>query len=104
VLIGFEGPLAVTTHVTRYNKFHGVYENLIETIVSNLKEYMKKKSMPKDVILGSCSVFEVIGGNIFALFYQTFQSAIKSKDYESSRLTTPQLLMDILMSTMRLSF
>jgi pyroglutamyl-peptidase len=65
---------------------------------------MKKKGMPKDVILRSCSVLEAVGRNIFAPFYQTFQFAINSKDYESSRLITPQLLMDILMSTMRLSF
>ena len=104
MLIGFKGPLAVTTHVTRFNKFHGVYENLIETIVSNLKEYMKKKGIPKDVILRSCSVLEAVGRNICAPFYHTFQSTINSKDYESSRLTTPQLLMDVLMSTMRLTF
>lgn len=82
--MGSEGLPAVTIHVTGFKKFHGVAENPTETIVSNLKEYMKKKGMPKDVILGSCSVFEVIGGNIFAPFYQTFQSAINSKDYESS--------------------
>lgn len=33
VLIGFERPSAVLTYVARFNKFHGVYENLIETIV-----------------------------------------------------------------------
>ena len=49
--MGSEGPLApavaVTVHVTGFKKFHGVSENPTETIVSNLKEYLKKRGLPK---------------------------------------------------------
>uniref|UniRef100_A0A6N2KWU4 Pyroglutamyl-peptidase I n=1 Tax=Salix viminalis TaxID=40686 RepID=A0A6N2KWU4_SALVM len=82
--MGSEGPPAVTIHVTGFKKFHGVAENPTETIVGNLKEYMKKKGMPKGVILGSCSVLETAGQGAVAPLYQTFQSSIKSKDSESS--------------------
>ncbi|KAF3954033.1 hypothetical protein CMV_020574 [Castanea mollissima] len=56
--MGSEGPLApavaVTVHVTGFKKFHGISENPTETIVSNLKEYVKKKGLPKGLTLGSC--------------------------------------------------
>ena len=83
-LMGSEGLPAVTIHVTGFKKFHGVAENPTETIVSNLKEYMKKKGMPKGVILGSCSVLETAGQGAVAPLYQIFQSSINSKDSESS--------------------
>ncbi|XP_006382295.1 uncharacterized protein LOC18098495 isoform X2 [Populus trichocarpa] len=82
--MGSEGPPAVTIHVTGFKKFHGVAENPTETIVGNLKEYMKKKGMPKGVILGSCSVLESAGQGAVAPLYQIFQSSINSKDSESS--------------------
>ncbi|KAG6774915.1 hypothetical protein POTOM_018333 [Populus tomentosa] len=82
--MGSEGPPAVTVHVTGFKKFHGVAENPTETIVGNLKEYMKKKGMPKGVILGSCSVLETAGQGAVAPLYQIFQSSINSKDSESS--------------------
>ena len=83
-LMGSEGLPAVTIHVTGFKKFHGVAENPTETIVSNLKEYMKRKGMPKGVVLGSCNVLEAAGQGGVSPLYQTFQSAINSKDYESS--------------------
>jgi pyroglutamyl-peptidase len=82
--MGSEGPPAVTIHVTGFKKFHGVAENPTETIVGNLKEYMKKKGMPKGVILGSCSVLESAGQGAVAPLYQIFQSSINSNDSESS--------------------
>ncbi|XP_011038997.1 PREDICTED: uncharacterized protein LOC105135690 isoform X2 [Populus euphratica] len=82
--MGSEGPPAVTVHVTGFKKFHGVAENPTEAIVGNIKEYMKKKGMPKGVILGSCSVLETAGQGAVAPLYQIFQSSINSKDSESS--------------------
>ncbi|KAJ9186034.1 hypothetical protein P3X46_005592 [Hevea brasiliensis] len=82
--MGSEGPPAVTIHVTGFKKFHGVSENPTETIVSNLNEYMKKKGLPKGLILGSCSVLETAGQGAVIPLYQTFQSAINTKDSESS--------------------
>jgi pyroglutamyl-peptidase len=40
--------------------------------------------MPKGVVLGSCNVLEAAGQGGVSPLYQTFQSAINSKDYESS--------------------
>ncbi|KAJ6434618.1 hypothetical protein OIU84_018184 [Salix udensis] len=82
--MGSEGLPAVTIHVTGFKKFHGVAENPTETIVSNLKEYMKKKGMPKGMVLGSCSVLEAAGQGGVSPLYQILQSAINSKDSESS--------------------
>ncbi|KAJ6384689.1 hypothetical protein OIU78_027895 [Salix suchowensis] len=82
--MGSEGLPAVTIHVTGFKKFHGVAENPTETIVSNLKEYMKKKGMPKGMVMGSCSVLEAAGQGGVSPLYQIFQSAINSKDSESS--------------------
>ncbi|KAH7571275.1 hypothetical protein JRO89_XS04G0012900 [Xanthoceras sorbifolium] len=82
--MGSEGPPAVTIHVTGFKKFHGVSENPTERIVSNLKEYMKTKGMPKGLILGSCTVLETAGQGALASLYQTLQSAISEKDSEAS--------------------
>ncbi|KAE8706426.1 Peptidase C15, pyroglutamyl peptidase I-like isoform 1 [Hibiscus syriacus] len=82
--MGSEGPAAVTIHVTGFKKFHGVSENPTETIVSNLKEYARKKGLPKGVILGSCSVLETAGQGALTPLYQTFQSALAGKDSQSS--------------------
>lgn len=83
-VMGSEGPPAVTIHVTGFKKFHGVSENPTETIVSNLREYMKKKGMPKGLILGSCNILETAGHGAVAPLYQTLQSAISEKDSESA--------------------
>ncbi|XP_065638126.1 uncharacterized protein LOC112021583 [Quercus suber] len=53
-------------------------------IVSNLKEYVKKKGLPKGLTLGSCSILETVGQGALASLYQTLQSAIGGKDSESS--------------------
>lgn len=82
--MGSEGPAAVTIHVTGFKKFHGVSENPTETIVNNLKEYMKKKGLPKGLILGSCSILETAGQGSLVPLYQTLQSAISENDSESS--------------------
>lgn len=82
--MGSEGPPAVTIHLTGFKKFHGVLENPTETIVSNLKEYVKKKGLPKGLILGSCSILETAGQGALAALYQTLQSAISGAASESS--------------------
>ncbi|KAL7205458.1 hypothetical protein ACSBR2_018404 [Camellia fascicularis] len=82
--MGSEGPPTVTIHVTGFKKFHGVSENPTETIVSNLKDYMKKKGFPKGLILGSCSILDTAGQGALVPLYQTLQSAVSTKDSESS--------------------
>lgn len=74
--MGSEGPPAVTIHVTGFKKFHGVAENPTETIVSNLKEYVKKRGLPKGVILGSCNILETAGQGALVSLYQTLQEAV----------------------------
>ncbi|TKY52338.1 Pyrrolidone-carboxylate peptidase [Spatholobus suberectus] len=84
--MGSEGPpaAATTVHVTGFKKFHGVSENPTETIVNNLTEYLKKKGLPKGLVIGSCSILETAGQGALVPLYQTLQSAITSKDSESS--------------------
>lgn len=83
--MGSEGPPApVTINITGFKKFHGVSENPTETIVNNLTEYMNKKGLPKGLIIGSCSILETAGQGALVPLYQTLQSAITTKDTESS--------------------
>lgn len=82
--MGSEGPPSVTIHVTGFKKFHGVSENPTETIVSNLKDYVSKKGLPKGLILGSCNILDTAGQGALVPLYQTLQSAVSSKDSESS--------------------
>ncbi|KAI3990185.1 hypothetical protein MKX01_029163 [Papaver californicum] len=63
-------PPAVTIHVTGFKRFHGVAESPTETIVSNLEQYLKRKGLPKGLVLGNCNVLET--------------AAVKSLDFESS--------------------
>ncbi|KAK7839705.1 hypothetical protein CFP56_017615 [Quercus suber] len=60
---------------------HLIHEQLT---LSNLKEYVKKKGLPKGLTLGSCSILETVGQGALASLYQTLQSAIGGKDSESS--------------------
>ncbi|KAL5582707.1 hypothetical protein UlMin_015149 [Ulmus minor] len=82
--MGSEVPPAVTIHVTGFKKFHGVPENPTETIVSNLKEYVKKKGLPKGLTIGSCNILETAGQGALHTLYKTLQSSISDKDSESS--------------------
>ncbi|KAI4301674.1 hypothetical protein L6164_034927 [Bauhinia variegata] len=77
-------PVPVTVHVTGFKKFHGVAENPTETIVNKLTEYMKKKGLPKGLVIGSCSILDTAGQGALVPLYQTLQSAISAKDSESS--------------------
>lgn len=80
--MGSEGPPAVTIHITGFKKFHGVPENPTETIVSNLREYMNKRGLPKGLTLGSCSILETAGQGVVASLYKTLQSALEENDSE----------------------
>ncbi|MED6123210.1 hypothetical protein PIB30_047035 [Stylosanthes scabra] len=84
--MGSEGtPSTVTTvHVTGFKKFHGVSDNPTETIVNNLTDYMKKKGLPKGLVLGSCNILETAGQGALDTLYKTLQSVVSSKDAESS--------------------
>jgi len=82
--MGSEGPQAVTIHVTGFKKFHGVSENPTETIISNLKDYVNKKGLPKGVVLGSCNILDTAGQGALIPLYQTLQSAVNNKDSDSS--------------------
>lgn len=82
--MGSEGPPTITIHVTGFKKFHGVSENPTETIVSNLKEYVKKMGLPKGVTLGNCSTLETAGQGTLGPLYQLLQSSVSKKDSESS--------------------
>ncbi|CAI9101348.1 OLC1v1038650C1 [Oldenlandia corymbosa var. corymbosa] len=82
--MGSEGPPAVTIHVTGFKKFHGVAENPTETIVNNLKDYMKKRGLPKGVILGSCNVLETAGQGAALPLYQTLQSSLSRDANDAS--------------------
>lgn len=84
--MGSEGPTTpiTTIHVTGFKKFHGVAENPTETIVNNLAEYMNKKGLPKGLVIGSCSILETAGQGALVSLYQRLQSAVISKDSESS--------------------
>lgn len=82
--MGSEGPAVVTVHVTGFKKFHGVAENPTETIAGNLKEYMKKKGLPKGLVLGSCNVLETAGEGALAPLYKVLESAVNSQDNDNS--------------------
>jgi len=84
--MGSEGPTTpiTTIHVTGFKKFHGVAENPTETIVNNLIEYMNKKGLPKGLVIGSCSILDTAGQGALVPLYQRLQSAVISKDSESS--------------------
>ncbi|KAK9086231.1 hypothetical protein Syun_028625 [Stephania yunnanensis] len=82
--MGSEGPPEVTIHVTGFKKFHGVSENPTETIVGNLKEYVKKKGLPKGVNLGTCCVLDTAGEGALDSLYRILKSAVTGLDLEPS--------------------
>jgi len=77
--MGSEGPSAVTVHVTGFKKFIGVPENPTEKIVSNLQSYMEKKGLPKNLVLGSCTVLEAAGQGALGTLYEVLESAISNR-------------------------
>lgn len=90
--MGSEGPSGVTVHVTGFKKFHGVSENPTETIVTNLKEYMQKKGLPKGLVLGSCTILETAGQGALAQLYKILESAVAGPDNESSNASRVVLI------------
>ncbi|CAJ1977872.1 unnamed protein product [Sphenostylis stenocarpa] len=83
--MGSEGsPAAVTSvYVTGFKKFHGVSENPTEKIVNNLMEYLKKKGLPKGLVIESCNILETAGQGAVVPLYQILQSSITPKESES---------------------
>ncbi|XP_010544143.1 PREDICTED: uncharacterized protein LOC104816848 isoform X2 [Tarenaya hassleriana] len=81
--MGSEGPPAVTIHITGFKKFHGVAENPSEKMVSNLKEYVTKNGLSKDIVIGSCNVLETAGQGAVDSLYQMLQSSVNTKESES---------------------
>jgi len=69
----------VTVHVTGFKKFIGVPENPTEKIVSNLQSYMEKKGLPKNLVLGSCTVLEAAGQGALGTLYEVLESAISNR-------------------------
>ncbi|MCH1923120.1 hypothetical protein L9G15_27290, partial [Shewanella sp. A3A] len=75
-----EGPSVVTVHVTGFKKFHGVAENPTEKIVGNLKSFVEKKGLPKNLVLGSCTVLETAGQGALGTLYKVLESAIAERE------------------------
>ncbi|MED6133621.1 hypothetical protein PIB30_029904 [Stylosanthes scabra] len=92
--MGSEGtPAAITTvHVTGFKKFNGVSDNPTETIVNNLREYTKKKGLPKGLVLESCNILEAAGQGALDTLYKTLQSAISSKESDSGSSTSNKII------------
>ncbi|XP_010248498.1 PREDICTED: uncharacterized protein LOC104591402 [Nelumbo nucifera] len=84
--MGSEGPLSVTVHVTGFKKFQGVAENPTETIVSNLKDFFKRRGLSGGVTLGSCTVLETAGDGALPMLYKTLESGTSkpSADHPSN--------------------
>ncbi|KAF9626697.1 hypothetical protein IFM89_038792 [Coptis chinensis] len=68
--MGSEGPIPIKIHITGFKKFHGVPNNPTETIVSNLKGYIKRRGVPFSTRfnLASCTVLEAAGDGILSFF------------------------------------
>uniref|UniRef100_A0A0D3H6I8 Pyrrolidone-carboxylate peptidase n=4 Tax=Oryza TaxID=4527 RepID=A0A0D3H6I8_9ORYZ len=82
--MGSEGPSVVTVHVTGFKKFHGVAENPTEKIVTNLKSFVEKKGLPKNLVLGSCTVLETAGQGALGTLYKVLESSIAERENGSS--------------------
>ncbi|XP_058087248.1 uncharacterized protein LOC131234412 [Magnolia sinica] len=81
--MGSEGPPAITVHVTGFKKFHGVAENPTETIVSNLKDFVKRRGLCGGVTLRSCTILEAAGEGGLPKLYKIMESAM-SEPYSDS--------------------
>jgi hypothetical protein len=78
--MGSEGPSIVTVHVTGFKKFHGVAENPTEKIVSNLKSFMEKRGLPKNLVLGSCTVLETAGEGALDTLLKFLETSIADRE------------------------
>ncbi|KAL6841901.1 hypothetical protein ACP4OV_028413 [Aristida adscensionis] len=80
-----EGSSVVTFHVTGFGKFSGVTDNPTEKIVSNLKSFMENRGLPKNLVLGSCTVLETAGqGALGILHNKLLKSSIADRENRSS--------------------
>uniref|UniRef100_A0A0D9X213 Pyrrolidone-carboxylate peptidase n=3 Tax=Oryzinae TaxID=1648021 RepID=A0A0D9X213_9ORYZ len=78
--MGSEGPSVITVHITGFKKFHGVAENPTEKIVTNLKSFVEKKALPKNLVLGSCTILETAGQGALGTLYKVLESAIAGRE------------------------
>ncbi|KAF5197530.1 Peptidase C15, pyroglutamyl peptidase I-like protein [Thalictrum thalictroides] len=78
--MGSECPTSITIHVTGFKKFHGVPHNPTETIVSNLKQFLKRRSLikPERFTLGSCTVLEAAADGVFPFLESTVSGPTSS--------------------------
>jgi len=82
--MGSEGPSIVTVHVTGFKKFHGVAENPTEKLVNNLKSFLGKRGLPKNLVLGSCEILETAGQGALGALYKVLESSIADRENGSS--------------------
>lgn len=82
--MGSEGPSIVTVHVTGFKKFHGVAENPTEKLVTNIKSFIEKRGLPKNLVLGSCEILETAGQGALGTLYKVLESAIADRENGSS--------------------
>ncbi|KAL5220774.1 hypothetical protein ABZP36_025487 [Zizania latifolia] len=67
-----------------YEKFYGVAENPSEEIVNKLKPFVEKKGLPKNLVVGSCTVLETAGQGALGRLYKVSESAIAERENASS--------------------
>ncbi|KAJ7526433.1 hypothetical protein O6H91_16G006300 [Diphasiastrum complanatum] len=78
--MGSEGVQSTRIYITGFKKFHGVFENPTEVIVSRLKDFMKGHELPSGATLGSCTVLETAGEGALNNLLKVLDSAISEED------------------------
>ncbi|KAL6841900.1 hypothetical protein ACP4OV_028412 [Aristida adscensionis] len=81
---GSSGSSVVTVHVTGFGKFCGVDNKPTEKLVSNLKSFMEKRGLPKNLALGSCTVLETAGQGALGTLQKVLKSSIADRENRSS--------------------
>ncbi|XP_068636748.1 uncharacterized protein [Aristolochia californica] len=82
--MGSEGLPPITVHVTGFKKFQGVPENPTETLVSNLKEFVRRRGLTGPITLGSCTVLEAAGDGGLPMLYKMLESSLPDSQADSS--------------------
>lgn len=80
-----EAPLSV--FITGFGKFIGVPYNPTESIVNNLKWFMKVKGMPKGVVIEKCQILVAAGKDALSPLCDFFKSAVEGKEDDPSKLS-----------------
>ncbi|OVA16980.1 Peptidase C15 [Macleaya cordata] len=92
--MGSEGPVPVTVHVTGFSKFHGVPDNPTETIVSNLKGFLKRRGLPLPggISVGSCTILDAAGDGSLPMLYEIMKSSISNSEPFADSLSNEQVV------------